>query len=30
MKEKVIFKMKILEENLMLELSCIELCNDND
>jgi len=28
--EKVIFKMKILKENLVLELSCMKLCNSND
>jgi len=28
--EKVIFKMKILEENLVLKLSCMKLCNSND
>ena len=28
--EKVIFKTKILEENLMLKLFRIELCNSND
>ncbi len=28
--EKVIFKMKILEENLVLELSRMRLCNSND
>ncbi len=28
--EKVIFKMKILEENLMLKLFCMKLCNSND
>jgi len=25
--EKVIFKMKILEENLVLKFSCMQLCN---
>jgi len=28
--EKVIFEMKILEENLVLKLSCMRLCNNND
>jgi len=28
--EKVIFEMKILEENLVLKLSCMRLCNSND
>ncbi len=28
--EKVIFKIKILEENLMLKLSCMRLYNSND
>ena len=28
--EKVIFKMKILKENLVLKLSCMKLCNSND
>jgi len=28
--EKVIFEMKILEENLVLEFSCMQLCNSND
>ncbi len=28
--EKVIFKTKILKENLVLKLSYMKLCNDND
>jgi len=28
--EKVIFKMKILEENLVLKLFCMKLCNSNN
>ncbi len=28
--EKVIFKMKILKENLVLKLSYMRLCNSND
>jgi len=28
--EKVIFETKILEENLVLKLSCMRLCNSND
>jgi len=28
--EKVIFKTKILEENLVLKLFCMKLCNSND
>ncbi len=28
--EKVIFETKILEENLVLELFCMKLCNSND
>jgi len=28
--EKVIFEMKILEENLVLKLFCMRLCNSND
>ncbi len=28
--EKVIFETKILEENLVLKLFCMKLCNSND
>jgi len=28
--EKVIFKIKILKENLVLKLSCMKLCNSNN